>query len=465
MGTCVCVIGMNGERLMPTFRLGKVRHLLKDGKAKIIKHHPFTIQLLYDSGYYTQPVELCEDVGYNYIGVSVKSQAHEYVSAQYDTLPDEKEKHDNRRRLRRTRRNRLRYRKSRFNNRKRKDGWLAPSLEHKKQLNVNVVKTYCSVIPVTHITIEVGSFDTALLKAIQEGKAIPEGVDYQQGPRYNMATLREAIFYRDNYTCRVCGRSAFKDKAILHAHHMLYWKGRHGYSPSELVTVCEKCHTSANHKEGGKLYGFGENLKFADLSGAAFMNAVRWQIVEQLKSTFGDDFVSVTYGAMTKEQRRLLNVEKSHNNDAFVMGGFHPSDRCEFEHYSKNRRNNRILEKFYDAVYIDSRTGEKASGQALSNGRISRNHKKDSENLHKYRQKKVKKGCRALRRKTIALYPGDLVSLDGEILAIHGTHTSKTGSVNVQFETPSKCGKKSANLKKLNIIKTQKHYISAWKKQ
>lgn len=34
---------------MPTFRLSKVRRLLKDGKAKIVKHHPFTIQLLYDS--------------------------------------------------------------------------------------------------------------------------------------------------------------------------------------------------------------------------------------------------------------------------------------------------------------------------------------------------------------------------------------------------------------------------------
>ena len=49
MSTCVCVLSNNGERLMPTIRLGKVRHLLKDGKAKIIKHHPFTIQLLYDS--------------------------------------------------------------------------------------------------------------------------------------------------------------------------------------------------------------------------------------------------------------------------------------------------------------------------------------------------------------------------------------------------------------------------------
>ena len=72
MSTCVCVLSNNGERLMPTFRLGKVRRLLKDGKAKIVKHHPFTIQLLYDSKTNTQPIEICEDVGYNYIGISVK---------------------------------------------------------------------------------------------------------------------------------------------------------------------------------------------------------------------------------------------------------------------------------------------------------------------------------------------------------------------------------------------------------
>lgn len=90
MSTCACVLSKNGERLMPTIRLGKVRHLLKDGKAKIIKHHPFTIQLLYDSETNIQPIEICEDVGYNYIGISVKSQSHEYVSAQYDTLQDEK---------------------------------------------------------------------------------------------------------------------------------------------------------------------------------------------------------------------------------------------------------------------------------------------------------------------------------------------------------------------------------------
>ena len=62
---------------------------------------------------------------------------------------------------------------------------------------------YVSVIPITHATVEVGSFDTMLLQSIQKGEAKPEGADYQKGPRYNLATLREAVFYRDNYTCQV----------------------------------------------------------------------------------------------------------------------------------------------------------------------------------------------------------------------------------------------------------------------
>ena len=463
MSTCVCVLSNSGERLMPTIRLGKVRRLLKDGKAKIVKHHPFTIQLLYDSKTNTQPIEICEDVGYNYIGISVKSESHEYVSAQYDTLQDEKKHHDDCRKYRRTRRNRLRYRKPRFDNRKRSEGWLAPSLEHKKQLNIRLIERYVSVIPITHATVEVGSFDTMLLQAIQKGKSKPEGVDYQKGPRYNLATLREAVFYRDNYTCQVCGRKA-NEGAILHVHHMFYWKGRHGNSLSELITVCEKCHTPANHQKGGKLYGFGEDIKFANLSGAAFMNTVRWQIVNVLYAAFGKPFVTFTYGAMTKEKRIALHLEKSHNNDAYAMGSFHPVNRCAFEHYEKVKRNNRILEKFYDSQYIDTRTGELTNGKSLFNGRISRSHKKDSENLHKYRGKRICKGHRALRRKKLALNPGDLVSLNGEILVVHGTHTKKNGSVNVEFKTPSRGGKKSASLKKLKIVKTSNFMHSAWKK-
>lgn len=385
MSQCICVISKDGERLMPTLRPGRVRHLLKDGKAKIVKHQPFAIQLLYECDTFTQPIEICEDVGYNYIGISVKSEAHEYVCAQYDTLKDEKQRHDDARRLRQSRRNHLRYRKPRFDNRRRANGWLASSLEHKKQLNVRVVETHVGLIPIERAYVEIGQFDTMLLKAIQEGKAIPEGCDYQKGPRYNLATLREAVFYRDNYTCQCCG-ATIKDGAILRVHHMLYWKGRHGNSLSELMTCCTRCHTKKNHQKSGKLYGM-EN-KFADLSGAAFMNSVRYQVVEGIVAVLGRSHVQITYGAMTKERRRILKLDKSHANDAYAMGKFHPADRREFQHFAKKRRNNRVLEKFYDARYIDSRTGKVATGCELSSGRTSRNHERYSEGV-RVRQEKA----------------------------------------------------------------------------
>ena len=50
----VYVVNQNNEPLMPTNRHGKVRHLLKLGKAKVIKREPFTIKLLYETTNYKQ---------------------------------------------------------------------------------------------------------------------------------------------------------------------------------------------------------------------------------------------------------------------------------------------------------------------------------------------------------------------------------------------------------------------------
>lgn len=50
----VYVTSKNGQPLMPTENHAKVRILLKNKKAKVIKRCPFTIQLEYDSTTYTQ---------------------------------------------------------------------------------------------------------------------------------------------------------------------------------------------------------------------------------------------------------------------------------------------------------------------------------------------------------------------------------------------------------------------------
>ncbi|MBQ1187916.1 MAG: HNH endonuclease [Peptococcaceae bacterium] len=445
----VCVISVHGERLMPTNRLGKVRHLLKNNKAKIINRHPFTIQLLYDTHTYTQPIELCIDTGYQHIGLSVKSEIKEYFSRQYDLLPDEKSRHDDARKYRRTRRNRLRYRKPRFNNRKKTkpEGWLAPSIRNKANVHIDLIHRFVNVLPVTAIILELGQFDTQLLQAIQEGKPIPEGTDYQHGQQYAIATLREAVLQRDGYKCVFCGRG-LKDNAILHIHHAYYWKGRHGDRLDELTTACELCHTAANHQQGGKLYGYDKKMRA--FTGAAFMNTVRWYIYQAVKGTVSCQ-IKITYGAQTKLTRNALKIDKSHVNDAYCMGEFRPADRAGEQHYQKRRRNNRILEKFYDAKHIDIRDGKVKSGAQLSCNRTNRREPRVSEkSLRTYRGQKVSKGRRSIRRQRYTLQPGDIVQFNGQRYKVKGVQNKGT-YVAVEGKTP-------IAMKKVTTIR----HINSW---
>lgn len=105
---------------------------------------------------------------------------------------------------------------------------------------------------------------------------------------------------------------------------------------ANLATVCDKCHTPKNHKPGGKLYNW--KPKLPDFKGATFMTTIRWQLYNEVKSLFPDINVHITYGAATKEQRRELNIDKSHVNDAFAMGKFHPKHRANAVLYKKTQK-------------------------------------------------------------------------------------------------------------------------------
>ena len=430
MQTAVNVISKNGKRLMPTFRFGKVRHMLKSGQAVIVKHEPFTIQLTYDTPEKVQEIEICVDAGYQHIGVSVKSDKAEYVSHQYDLLKDEKNRHDKQRKYRRERRNRLRYRAPRFTNRKKADGWFAPSIQNIYEMHLRIIDKFVQVMPVTRIVIETAQFDPQMLDAIELGLPVPQGEDYQHGERYGIETLREAVFMRDRHTCQVCGEGINKGK-ILRVHHALFWKGRHADRVRELITVCTDCHTAANHQPGGKLWGITpENI--GNYSGAAFMNIVRKKMLFTLRDKYQDVEVISTDGAATKSSRHDLKLEKRHVNDAYSMGRFHPEVRAESEYFEKRRRNNRILEKFYDAKVVDIRTGKKVSGEDLGCERTNRKEARNSEkSLRKYRGQKVTKGRRSIRRSRYEFQPGTIIQIGNKKRIVSGCH-NKGASIQIQ---------------------------------
>lgn len=455
MQTAVNVISKNGKRLMPTFRFGKVRHLLKSGKAVIVNHEPFTIQLTYETTEYVQEIEICVDAGYQHIGVSVKSEKAEYVSQQYDLLKDEKKRHDDCRANRRTRRNRLRYRAPRFNNRNKPEGWFAPSIQNKYEVHLNIIDRFMKVMPITRIVIETAQFDIQVLDAIEHGLPIPEGEGYQRGERYGIETLREAVFMRDHHTCQIC-KKGLNDGKILRVHHALFWKGRHADRLSELITVCTDCHTPANHQPSGKLWGI--TLKRSgNYSAESFMNIVRKKLYFTLRDRYQEAQVFSTDGVSTKCSRHDLKIDKSHVNDAFAMGWFHPKIRTEPEYYSKRRRNNRVLEKFYDAKVIDIRTGKKVTGKDLGCERTNRKEKRNSEkSLRKYRGQKITKGRRFIRRNRYEYQPGTVVLIDNKKRIVTACHCN--GASN-QIQTKG-LEPKDVSVKKCKIL----IYSNGWKR-
>ena len=108
------------------------------------------------------------------------------------------------------------------------------------------------------------------------------------------------------------------------------------------------------------------------------------------------------------------------------MGDLHPEKRAEFRIIQKIRRNNRILEKFYDAWYIDTRDGKKHKGSELFSGRTCRNKNLNGENLHQYRGKKVSKGKRTIRRKHYPIRPKDRVRYKGKTYFTSGCQSYGT---------------------------------------
>ena len=338
----VYVLSKTGQPLMPMKRCGKVRRLLKEKKAKVVKRCPFTIQLLFDTEENTQPIDLGIDSGSKTIGVSACTWTEELYAAEVELRTDITNNLSTRRELRRRRRCRkTRYRKPRFENRvkSKNKGWLPPSVESKIQTHFRAVEEVMSILPVTRIRVEVAAFDIQKIKAMKEGKPLPSGTAYQRGEQYGFWNAREYVLYRDGHKCRCCkGKSGDK---ILSAHHIESRKTG-GDAPNNLVTLCEYCHTQY-HK--GKVNLPKDVQRGASYRDAAFMITMRWEFYERLRVKYPGR-VSLTYGYITKRLRIKNGLPKTHAIDARVISKHphvKPGRYCYYQ--KKVRCHNRQLHK------------------------------------------------------------------------------------------------------------------------
>src|SRR6266700_4685562 len=328
----VYVLNCHGQPLMPC-QPRNARLLLKEGKAKVVKMVPFTLQLLYGSSGYKQEVSLGIDAGTQHIGVSATTE--KAVLFEAEVLPRTEIQHllATRSQFRRARRSRkTRYRTCRFRNRKKPSGWLAPSVQHKVEAHLKTIRLVHSILPVHHTTLEVAQFDIQKIRHPEM-----EGRVYQEGPQLGFWNVREYVLFRDNHCCQWCfGKS--KDP-ILTVHHIESRKTG-GDSPVNLITLCETCHdlvhrTHQEHKI---------ERKRRTLRDAAQMGIIRWRIYEQTRALFQN--AHLTYGYITKHTRISHHLEKSHLIDARCIST-HPCAISDGTGYLIKcvRRNNRQLHK------------------------------------------------------------------------------------------------------------------------
>lgn len=318
---------------MPTERFGKVRRMLKNSLAHVVRRIPFTIQLDYDTTDFTQPITLGIDTGSKHVGVSATTAEKELYAADVELRNDIVDKLSTRRERRRTRRSRLRHRKPRFDNRvsSKNKGWLAPSVENKVHTHMSVVKNVCKILPVSNIVVETASFDMQKIK-----RPDIQGEEYQQGEQLGFWNVREYVLWRDGHVCQHChGKS--KDP-VLNVHHLESRKTG-GDAPNNLITLCDTCH-KAYHR--GK---FELKIKRGKpLRDAAFMGIMRWAFYKRLKKEHPN--VSMTFGYITKNTRITKNLPKEHYVDARCISGHPKAKPMGYYFYQKKVRcQNRQIHK------------------------------------------------------------------------------------------------------------------------
>ena len=236
--------------------------------------------------------------------------------------------------MRSARRNRkTRHRKPRFDNRRRRDGWLAPSVQQKVNTHLTVISKVNEILPVAKIIAEVAAFDIQKIK-----NPDIQGAEYQQGEQLGSWNIREYVLFRDVHTCQCCkGKS--KDK-ILNVHH-IESRQTGGDAPNNLITLCKTCHNGYHSGEIKLPKTIKRGMKFAD---ATFMGIMRWAFYNEIRSQYPD--VSLTYGYITKHTRITNGLSKAHHIDARCISGHPLAEPDSVVYYQKKVRcHNRQIHK------------------------------------------------------------------------------------------------------------------------
>ncbi len=316
----VFVLDTNKQPLN-TVHPGEARILLSRGKAAVYRRFPFTIilKVAIDDPVVAQ-LRIKIDPGSKTTGLAILNDATGEVvyAAELSHRGHKiKESLDDRRGVRRSRRNRhTRYRKPRWRNRRnKKTGWLPPSLQSRITNVITWVERFMRVCHITAISMELVKFD---MQAMENAEI--SGVQYQQGTLMGYE-VREYLLHKWKHTCAYCS----KEHIPLQVEHIVPRAKDRDDRVSNLCLACEKC----NQRKGTKdikdfLKKKPDLLKKilaqakAPLKDAAAVNATRLELFNRLQDLGLP--IECGSGGLTKYNRTMRNLPKTHWLDAASVG-------------------------------------------------------------------------------------------------------------------------------------------------
>ncbi|MDJ0583246.1 RNA-guided endonuclease IscB [Crocosphaera sp.] len=313
---------------------GQARRLLKQDQAAVFRRYPFTIILNEAVKEKAKNIKLKLDPGSKFTGIALVQENQVIWAAELQHRGQQiKDALTSRRQLRRGRRGRkTRYRQPRFLNRKRTEGWLPPSLQHRVDTTLTWVKRLIRYCPVDSLSIELVKFDlqkadatprreTAQGNAHQEQEN-PEirGVEYQHGTLYDWE-VREYLLTKFNRTCQYC-KATNQPFEVDHIHP----RSQGGSDRvSNLTLACHDCNQAKGNQDIKDFLKCKSDLANrilkqakTPLKDAAAVNSTRWKLFNSLKELGLP--VETGSGGLTKFNRKRLKVPKSHWQDAACVG-------------------------------------------------------------------------------------------------------------------------------------------------
>ncbi len=334
----IYVLSASGKPLMPTQRTNHIKRLLNKGKARIVSKMPFVIQLRYETENVTQPLYGGTDPGRTNIGEAVLNEngivvykAHvETRNREVSKLMKERKAHRQTSRSGERKRRARKYKttkqfpqgrmlpgyeepvmvkdivntESRFNNRKRPEGWVTPTVRQLVQTHINMVRKICSILPVTDWVMEYNKF--AFMR-MEDGTI--KGLDFQNGRMKVYSDSHEYIAALQDWKCACCGNN------IEHFHHIRPRSRGGSNTPENLIGLCNTCHLKV-HAGDINLEQVGLKKKYAALS---VLNQTIPYIAQELIDMFGEEQVAFCTGYQTSIVRDSIGMDKDHPEDAICI--------------------------------------------------------------------------------------------------------------------------------------------------